>query len=441
MEECGRLSHLFVTVFLFSFHSYIVLPTIADVTVAALCGGRDACSLAIYLTGFQQAISGLGSVIMMPLLGNLSNSYGRKILLTIPTTLAIVPLAILALKRTKNWVYAYYAFKTLTAMVADGGVLCLSFGYLAESVSEGKRVAAFSVLYGVVSFANVLGNLGARFLSTSQIFQVGAFVSILTLVYMRIFVKDWSSSSSSRDDHIDHSTPLALEERTESCNNLRFHGIPSPKDIFRLINTSTTFALAASITLLGGLADAGAQTFLPYFLKFRFGFNKNQFAIIFLIINVGAALSNVVFVPKLGHRFGEMTLLSFAFFVAFLNMLLNSLSWAPWVPYTAASLGIVFTMWSSCVRSIASKQVGCSEQGIAQGCMMAITSLANVTSPLIFSPLSALFLSEEAPFHFSGFCVLCIGLCYLMAFILSMIIKLVPSSSKERVSNQHCVVA
>ncbi|XP_075503570.1 uncharacterized protein LOC142540951 isoform X2 [Primulina tabacum] len=413
--EYARLSHLFVTVFLFSFQSYMVIPTIADVTVGAVCGGRDECSLAIYLTGFQQAISGLGSVVMMPLLGNLSDSYGRKKLLAIPMSLAIMPLVILALKRTKNWVYAYYAFKTFTAMVTDGGVLCLSFGSLAESVSEEKRVAVFSVLYGVVSSANVLGNLGARFLSTSQIFQVGAFVSILALVYMRIFVKDSSnrcSSSSSRDDNI-IDTPLTLEERTESCNTVGFLGTPSPKDIFHLFNTSITFALAASVTLFGGLADAGAQTFLPYFLKARFGFNKDQFAVMFLIINIGAALSNVVFMPKLGPLFGEITLLSFALFIAFLNMLLNSLSWAPWVPYAAASLGIFFTIWSSCATSIASKQVGLSEQGIAQGCMMGIISLANVASPLIFSPLSALFLSEEAPFHFSGFCVLCIGLCYV----------------------------
>lgn len=418
-----------MTVFLFSFQSYIVIPTIADVTVGAVCGGRDECSLAIYLTGFQQAISGLGSVVMMPLLGNLSDSYGRKNLLTIPMSLAIMPLVILALKRTKKWVYAYYAFKTLTAMVTDGGVLCLSFGSLAESVSEEKRVAVFSVLYGVVSSANVLGNLGARFLSTSQIFQVGAFVSILALVYMRIFVKDSSNRCCSDDNIIDITPALTLEESTESCNNLGIN--PSPKDIFRLFNTSITFALAASVTLLGSLADAGAQTFLPYFLKARFGFNKDQFAIMFLLVNVGAALSNVVFMPKLGPLFGEITLLSFSLFIAFLNMLLNSLSWAPWVPYAAASLGIFFTIWSSCVRSIASKQVGSSEQGIAQGCMMGITSLANVVSPLIFSPLSASFLSEEAPFHFSGFCVLCIGLCYLMAFILSMIIKLIPSYSRE----------
>ena len=40
---------------------------------------------------FMQII-GLGSLVMMPLVGNLSDKYGRKALLTVPMTLTIIPL-------------------------------------------------------------------------------------------------------------------------------------------------------------------------------------------------------------------------------------------------------------------------------------------------------------------------------------------------------------
>lgn len=36
-------------------------------------------------------ISGIGSVILMPLIGNLSDVYGRKTMLTIPLVLSIIP--------------------------------------------------------------------------------------------------------------------------------------------------------------------------------------------------------------------------------------------------------------------------------------------------------------------------------------------------------------
>jgi len=57
MEGLTGLSHLFVTMFLAAFGGVIVMPAITDVTMAALCPGQDECSLAIYLTGFQHAVS------------------------------------------------------------------------------------------------------------------------------------------------------------------------------------------------------------------------------------------------------------------------------------------------------------------------------------------------------------------------------------------------
>lgn len=53
------LCHLFMTVFLFNFANFMVVPAITDVSMAALCPGEDECSLAIYLTGVQQAVTSL----------------------------------------------------------------------------------------------------------------------------------------------------------------------------------------------------------------------------------------------------------------------------------------------------------------------------------------------------------------------------------------------
>lgn len=50
------LSHLFMTAFLSCFSAFMVIPAITDITLAAVCPGQDECSLAIYLTGIQQAV-------------------------------------------------------------------------------------------------------------------------------------------------------------------------------------------------------------------------------------------------------------------------------------------------------------------------------------------------------------------------------------------------
>ncbi|KAK4348967.1 hypothetical protein RND71_031722 [Anisodus tanguticus] len=74
----GGLSHLFMTVFLSCFSTFMVIPPMTDITLSAICPGQDECSLAIYLTGAQKAIVGLGSLVMMPVLGNLSHIWEKS---------------------------------------------------------------------------------------------------------------------------------------------------------------------------------------------------------------------------------------------------------------------------------------------------------------------------------------------------------------------------
>ncbi|KAM0879914.1 hypothetical protein ACQ4PT_033910 [Festuca glaucescens] len=60
--------------------------------------------------------------------------------------------------------YAYYVAKTLTAMVSEGAMMCLSLAYVADKVPEAQRAAAFGVFSGVCIAGFVAGTIVARFL-------------------------------------------------------------------------------------------------------------------------------------------------------------------------------------------------------------------------------------------------------------------------------------
>lgn len=81
MEKKVRgLRHLMVTVFLSGMGNFIVIPGITDVTMFALCPATDECSLAIYLSAFQQAVRSL----LLLLLNKITTpkSLYRKIIIT-----------------------------------------------------------------------------------------------------------------------------------------------------------------------------------------------------------------------------------------------------------------------------------------------------------------------------------------------------------------------
>lgn len=439
-KEIKTLSHLFVTVFLWGFANMMVVPAITDVTMMALCPGLDECSLAIYLSGFQQAIIGLGTLVMMPVIGNLSDQYGRKAMLTLPLTLSIIPLAILAYRRSISFFYAYYALRTLTAMVCEGSINCLALAYVADNISERQRASAFGILLGVLSASFVCGTLAARFLSTTSAFQAATIVSMLAAAYMRVFLKD-----DVPNDDDDLTRPIITEE-TEGVNQNESNSpvkipvckkIPSIRDLICLLRSSVTLSQAAVVAFFSGLSEGGMQASFLYFLKAQFHFNKNQFADLMLIAGLAGTISQLLFMPLLAPILGEAKLLSLGLFAACINMFICSISWSAWVPYATTAFSVLVVFATPSFRSIVSKQVGPNEQGKTQGCISGISSFANIVSPLIFSPLTALFLSKGGPFNFPGFSIMCIGLASMVAFIQSLMMSHTPASSKSE--NQCCL--
>nr|CAD1824655.1 unnamed protein product [Ananas comosus var. bracteatus] len=115
---------------------------------------------------------------------------------------------------------------------------------------------------------------------------------------------------------------------------------------------------------------------------------------------------------------GEEKLLTIGLLASCTHVFLYSISWSYWVPYFAAMFVILSVFVNPCIRSIVSKKVGSTEQGMAQGCITGISSFASIIAPLVFTPLTAWFLSEAAPFDFKGFSLMCAGFATAFALLL-----------------------
>ncbi|KAL2468185.1 Major facilitator superfamily protein [Forsythia ovata] len=379
MGKLFGLSHLFMTVFLYCFANFIVVPAITDVTMTALCPGKDECSLAIYLTGAQQAecadnwigiddCDAIGWIFF----GHLwEKSHANP-----PHDSFNLP------------------FSTLTAMASQGSVQFLALAYVADNVPESKRSAVFGIMSGIASSSFVFGNFSARFLSTAATFQVAAAMGMISLVYMRVLLPEsmMNKSMCSKDAETE-----CLLEKAPTKKWQLFKTLPSVNDTLCLLRTSPTFAKVAIVAFFTNVADVGLTASLMYYLKAQFHFNKNQFADIMIISGVAGSISQV--------------------------------------PYAATMISIVAIFAMPCLRSIASKQIGPNEQGKAQGYITGICSFANIVSPLAFSPLAALFLSNNAPFHFPGFSIMCSGLAAMIAFIQSIMIRAIPPVTTRATEN------
>ncbi|KAM7254613.1 hypothetical protein ACFE04_003993 [Oxalis oulophora] len=206
--------------------------------------------------------------------------------------------------------------------------------------------------------------------------------------------------------------------------------LPSLEDMMALLKSSLTLSQAAIVAFFSILADSGLHASMMYYLKARFHYNKDQFADLMVITGIAGTISQLLLMPTLAPVIREERLLAIGLLFSCVHMFLYGFAWSAWVPYVAAMFSILYIFAQPSLRSIVSKQVGSCEQGKAQGFISGICSLANVISPLIFSPLTALFLSEKAPFNFPGFSIVCIGFAALIAFIQSSLIRSTPPISR-----------
>ncbi|XP_066319135.1 uncharacterized protein [Miscanthus floridulus] len=406
MKDLAGLGHLFVVTFLFHFASFMVIPAVTDVTMEAVCPGRDECSVAIYLSGFQNAVTGLGALVVTPIVGNLSDRYGRKALMTLPVTVAVAPLFILACSRSEVYFYVYYVAKIIAGIFCEGTMHCLCLAYVADHVGPRRRAAAFGLLSGVSAAGFVSGTLTARFLPTASTFQVAAAVAVASALYLRAFLPDAGGVSCAdeacdpliQDSSCTSSTSSSDEELSPRLPPHK-SGLPSLSDMVALLTGSLAMSGAAIVTFFYSLGENGLQTALLYYLKAQFGYSKNEYANLLLIAGAAGMLSQV--------------------------------------PYFAAAFIILSAFVYPSIRTNVSKSVGSNEQGIAQGCISGISSFASILGPLIFTPLTAWFLSETEPFNFKGFSILCAGFCTLIAFIISLRMRGAQSNMCKKTTVQH----
>ncbi|XP_040380121.1 uncharacterized protein LOC102716320 isoform X3 [Oryza brachyantha] len=306
---------------------------------------------------------------------------------------------------------------------------CLSLAYVADKVPPSRRAAAFGVFSGVCVAGFVAGTVAARFLTVPSTFQVAAVSAVAAAVYMRAFVQETDGGASllrAAGDEEENSHPLCVPSCSSSSEDVAPPTLPplrkaaSLSEMAALLTTSSTFSRAALVTFFHTLGETGLQTALLYYLKAQFHYTKNQYANLLLVIGIAGSLSQLVIMPMLAPKLGEQKLLIIALLGSCMHCVLYSIAWSPWVPYLGASFFIIGMSVNPCIRSIVSKRAGPFEQGMAQGCLTGISSTANVISPIVFTPLTAWFLSETAPFNFKGFSLACAGFAMLIALAVSI---------------------
>ncbi|KAK9187384.1 hypothetical protein WN944_018778 [Citrus x changshan-huyou] len=472
--ELRPLLHLLLPLCVHWVAEEMTVSVLVDVVTNALCPGQSTCSEAIYISGLQQTelqeadkkvlsskdmhfsswsslklqffqvmprkemdryigayaeVVGVFKMVVLPLLGQLADEYGRKPLLLITVSTTIVPFTLLAFNQSKEFVYAYYVLRTISYIISQGSIFCIAVAYAADVVNESKRAAAFSWITGLFSASHVLGNVLARFLPEKYIFLVSIALLIFVPVYTQFFLVETVESAPRKDQE---------SSCLKKAVNVLDRRYKSMRDAALMVVGSPTLRGISFVSFFYELGMSGISAVLLFYLKAVFGFNKNQFSEILMMVGIGSIVSQILVLPLLNPFVGEKVILCVALLASIAYALFYGLAWASWhgsfdikgflltsisfveilismVPYLSASFGVIYVLVKPSTYAIISKASGLNNQGKAQGFIAGVQSISSLLSPLAMSPLTSWFLSTDAPFNCKGFSIIVASICLMVS--------------------------
>ncbi|CAL5404225.1 unnamed protein product [Camellia sinensis] len=414
VRELRHLIHLLLPLFIHWIAEEMTVSVLVDVTTRALCPGESTCSEVIYINGVQQTVVGIFKMVVLPILGQLADEYGRKPLLILTLSTTIVPFALLAINESRASVYAYYVLRTISYIISQGSIFCISVAYVADVVEEDKRAALFSWITGIFSFSHVLGNVLARFLPEDYIFEVSIALLIFCPIYVHLFLVETVQSTPRHRQHAPwlHKALKIVKERYNSMRHAATIVVSSP-----------TLKGMSLVSFFFELGMSGITGVLLYYLKAAFGFNKNQFSEILMMVGIGSIVSQILILPLVNPLVGEKVILCTALLSSIAYALFYGLAWASWVPYLSASFGVIYVLVKPATYAIISRASSSADQGKAQAFIAGVQSIADLLSPLAMSPLTSWFLSSDAPFNCKGFSIVLASSCMMISLCCACLLK------------------
>ncbi|RLI37665.1 hypothetical protein DRO66_03415 [Candidatus Bathyarchaeota archaeon] len=344
--------------------------------------------LPFFVNTFQAGSTALGVLvasfalmqfIFSPILGRLSDSFGRRPVLLLSILTSVVSFFLFALA---NSYFMLLLSRIIAGLATEIGV---AQAYITDVTSEKERTKWMGRMGAAQGAGFIIGPALGGFLSVYGFSAAGfaaAALALLNLIFAFFFLPE--SKTPQKD----------VEESKASIS--RFRGIIS---IFSKPMMSSLLA----ILFIMGLAFAAFPVIMPLLAISVFGLSSSTMSFFFIYIGLVQIVFQGFIVGKLASRIGDEKLIP-------LGAILMTVGVFFMAVFPIYHIFIVLTtimmigigILGTAIPSVISKRTSQSERGSTFGVTQSISSIARIPGPLIGGFLFE-FVGFGAPFFLSAF--------------------------------------
>ena len=352
-----------------------ILPTL----VGDLMG--ESLTQKTIIIGAISVIFSLMQFIFAPILGTLSDKFGRRPVMLICLLGLGVDTLLLALATNVWW---------LLAARALGGIFGASYSiasaYIADTSEPDDRAANFGLLGAAFGIGFIIGPLLGGLLGSVDIrlpFYIAAALSFANLVVGYFFLEE----------------SLPENQRNQSAK-LRD---ANPFGTLKLLSSHSSLLLVSLVYFVANLTQRGMETIWILFSQHQYGWNVSEAGLSLAIVGASYFVVQGFLVGPVINRYGEkltatlgMLLCACMFLILAFNT--NSLIGYLGIPLYALGAGCAIPA----MQSMASRFIPANQQGHLQGSLTALLGIAAIIGPALSSASFAYFTSRIAPISFAG---------------------------------------
>ncbi len=351
-----------------------ILPTL----VQELAGGT--VSQTAILFGVIGVVYSLMQFLFAPVLGALSDQYGRRPVMLVALFGMGLGNILLALAPSISWIIVGRALGGIF-----GATFSVANAYMADVYEEKDRAGAFGLVGAAFGVGFVIGPLAGGVLGEIDIrlpFYCAAALSFANVVFGYFCLSE----------------TLAPEKRA-SKKSARISALAS----FRWMGASPVILPLAIALFLANTMQRGLESIWVLFTSVQYGWGSREAGFSLAVVGICFIFVQGFLVKRVVSQFGEIRTIAAGFSLSAVVYFLLAINQSGLVGY----LGIIphvigWGVAGPALQSLASRQVDGTQQGQLQGGLTSITGLAAIVGPAFAAATFAYFTGITAPWHFPG---------------------------------------
>ncbi|WP_316812178.1 TCR/Tet family MFS transporter [Pedobacter heparinus] len=402
------IGFIFITLLIDVMGWGLIIPVMADL-IAQLKG--ISINQASTYGALLLSVFAITQFVFSPVIGNLSDKYGRRPVLLFSLLGFGIDYIILALAPTYGWLFLGRIIAGIT-----GASFTTATAYIADvSTDETSKAKNFGLIGAAFGLGFVLGPALGALLATWGIrapFYAAAVLCLVNCIYGYFFLPESLSKENRREFDWKRANPFG---------SLKF--LTSNPKIGRL-------ALGFFLIYLGSQA---VQSNWNFFTIYRFNWSEKMVGISLAVVGVmvGAVQGGLtrIVVPKIGNEKSIYVGLS----LYTLGLALFAFASQGWMMFAFLVPYCLGGICGPSLQSAISGHAPANQQGELQGALTGLMSLTAIIGPLIMNNSFAYFTSSKAPFYFPGIHFFIGAICMLISIFITY--KVLSRERKAEVKN------